>query len=51
MATGWPLHDFFTKPLKREDLLASLARAGVNPVAAPTAAPAAPASEEPAGGR
>src|SRR5579864_3445494 len=41
VTTGWPLHDFLTKPLRRQDLLASLARAGVAPAAAATAAPAA----------
>jgi protein-histidine pros-kinase len=44
VTTGWPLHDFLTKPLRRQDVLASLARAGVAPVAAP-------AAEEPPRGR
>jgi len=52
VTTGWPLHDFLTKPLRRQDLLASLARAGVTPVAAPTAgAPADAVAEERRGGR
>jgi PAS domain S-box-containing protein len=59
VTTGWPLHDFLTKPLRRQDLLASLARAGVAPVAAPAdesaesvaKEPAAPAAEEPPRGR
>jgi PAS domain S-box-containing protein len=60
VTTGWPLHDFLTKPLRRQDLLASLARAGVAPAAAaPTREPAgsvakeppAPAAEEPLRGR
>ena len=59
VTTGWPLHDFLTKPLRRQDLLASLARAGVAPVAARTEDPAesvarepsAPAAEEPPRGR
>ncbi|HEV3459524.1 MAG TPA: PAS domain S-box protein [Thermoanaerobaculia bacterium] len=53
-AGGWPLHDFLTKPLKREDLFASLARAGVVPVPAPapaSATAASPAGEGPPGGR
>ncbi|HYL06690.1 MAG TPA: PAS domain S-box protein, partial [Thermoanaerobaculia bacterium] len=51
-AKGWPLHDFLTKPLKREELLASLARAGVVPAPAPDPArTAAPAAEGPSGGR
>ncbi len=49
VTTGWPLHDFLTKPLRRQDLLASLARAGVTPVTVATEEPAAPADEEPAG--
>jgi PAS domain S-box-containing protein len=46
VTTGWPLHDFLTKPLRRQDLLASLARAGVTPVAVATEGPATPAAEE-----
>jgi CheY-like chemotaxis protein len=46
VTTGWPLHDFLTKPLRRQDLLASLARAGVAPVAAPTEEPAEPVAKE-----
>jgi PAS domain S-box-containing protein len=48
VATGWPLHDFLTKPLQRQDLLVSLARAGVVPPAAPAEEPAAPVAVEPA---
>jgi PAS domain S-box-containing protein len=52
VTTGWPLHDFLTKPLRRQDLLASLARAGVAPVAAPPAGePADTVAEERRGGR
>ncbi|HEY6323692.1 MAG TPA: PAS domain S-box protein [Thermoanaerobaculia bacterium] len=47
VTTGWPLHDFLTKPLRRQDLLASLARAGVAPVAAPTEEPASGVAREP----
>ena len=31
LASTWPVHDFLTKPLEREALLASLGRAGVVP--------------------
>ena len=48
VTTGWPLHDFLTKPLRRQDLLASLARAGVAPVAAPTEEPAPSIAKGPA---
>jgi PAS domain S-box-containing protein len=52
VTTGWPLHDFLTKPLRRQDLVASLARAGVAPVAAPPARePADAVAEERRGGR
>jgi CheY-like chemotaxis protein len=51
VTSGWPLHDFLTKPLKRENLLVSLARAGVVPLPAPPAPSAARAAEGPPGGR